>query len=126
MDATSTLPSANLPIGSGLIGANGTLAPGAKPTLRAAAAEMETMFLSLLMKEMRQTLESDGGLFAGDGGDVYGGLFDFYMGKHLADSGGVGLARSMIATMERTHPESPHDAPRSAAPGADLPRSFAP
>lgn len=52
------------------------------------------MFLSLLLKEMRQSLEPDG-LFAGDAGDVQGGLFDLYLSKHLADAGGVGLAAAV-------------------------------
>jgi flagellar protein FlgJ len=58
------------------------------------AKEFEAMFLSLLLKEMRQALEP-GGLFPGDTGDVQGGLFDLYMSKHLADAGGVGLAAAL-------------------------------
>ena len=40
------------------------------------ANEFEATFLSMLLKEMRQTLDPDGGLFPGDSGDVQGGLFD--------------------------------------------------
>ncbi len=65
------------------------------------AKDFEAMFLSLILKEMRQSLEPHG-MFAGDSGDVQGGLFDMYLGKHLADSGGVGLA----ATIQR-HLASP-------------------
>src|SRR5215218_9859234 len=58
------------------------------------ATEFEAMFLSILLKEMRQALEP-GGLFPGDTGDVQGGLFDLYMSQHLADGGGFGLAAAL-------------------------------
>lgn len=125
LNASSPRIPANSP---GLAALDATLARGQKPDLRALTGELETMFLSLLMKEMRQTLESEGGLFAGDAGDVYGGLFDFYLGKHLADAGGIGLARSLAAPMERSlQPERPHDAnSQRPAAGAGLPRSPSP
>lgn len=59
------------------------------------ARELEATFLTMLLKEMRQTFEPDGGLFPGDTGDVQGGLFDLYLGKHLADRGGFGLAAAL-------------------------------
>ncbi len=60
------------------------------------AKEFEAVFLSMLLKQMRESLEPDQGLFPGDSGDVQGGLFDLYMSRHLADSGGVGLADALI------------------------------
>ena len=57
----------------------------------------------MLLKEMRQTLEQDGGLFPGDTGDVQGGLFDLYLGKHLADSGGFGLAAVLERQLRHTY-----------------------
>jgi len=62
---------------------------------RRVARDLEATFLTMLLKEMRQTLEPDGGLFPGDSGDVQGGLFDLYMGQHLAASGGFGLATAI-------------------------------
>ena len=67
------------------------------------ASDFEAMFLTMMLKEMRQTLEP-GGLFSGDSGDVQGGLFDYFMGKHMADAGGVGLA---AAILRQAQPESP-------------------
>lgn len=58
------------------------------------AKDFESMFLSQIIKGMRQSLEP-GSMFAGDSGDVQGGLFDQYMGQHLADAGGVGLAATI-------------------------------
>ena len=53
------------------------------------AAQFEGMFVSMLLKEMRSTLES--GLFGGENSDTYGALFDMYLGQHLADSGALGI-----------------------------------
>jgi Rod binding domain-containing protein len=50
----------------------------------------ESMFLSLLLKEMRQTLEPDT-MFPQDSGDVLGGLFDLFLGQHLAQAGALGI-----------------------------------
>jgi len=63
---------------------------------------MEATFLSMLLKEMRETLDPEGGLFPGDSGDVQGGLFDLYMSKHLADAGGVGMADAIVRQMQAT------------------------
>jgi Rod binding domain-containing protein len=55
------------------------------------AQDFESLLLGDLLKQMRQTLEP-GGLFGKDSGDVFGGLFDLFLSKHLADAGGLGLA----------------------------------
>lgn len=56
----------------------------------AVARQVEGLFASLLLKEMRGTGE-EGGLFGGDSTDVLGGMFDQYMGQAIADAGGLGL-----------------------------------
>lgn len=55
------------------------------------AKEFEATILAMLLKDMRQSLDPDT-LFPGDTSDIQGGLFDMYMSRHLADSGGTGLA----------------------------------
>ena len=55
------------------------------------AADFESMMMSMLLKEMRQTLEP-GALFGGDSSDSFGGIFDLYLGKHVAEAGGLGIA----------------------------------
>lgn len=86
------------------------------------AREFEATFLSLILKEMRQTLEPDGGLFPGDSGDIQGGLFDLYLGRHLADSGGVGMAAIIERQTSSTNPK-PDAHPRPAAVLPELPRT---
>lgn len=63
---------------------------------KAVAAEFEGLLTSLMLKEMRQTVGGDG-LFSGESSDVYGGLFDLYLGQHIAQNGGLGIAR-MVET----------------------------
>ncbi len=67
---------------------------GGAKSLDAVATGFESMFMSLVLKEMRQTLGPDG-LFGNDSSDIYGGLFDLYLGQHLAQSGGFGLAQAL-------------------------------
>ena len=72
--------------------AAGGSAANAKPQAAAnLGAQFESLFVSLLLKEMRQSLET-GSLFGEDTGDVLGGLFDTYLGEHLAQRGGLGIA----------------------------------
>jgi len=66
----------------------------------AVAASFEGMFISIIMKQMRGTLES-GGFFGNDSADVYGGLFDLYMGQHLAQAGGLGLGAVLKQQLSR-------------------------
>jgi len=82
------------------------------------AKEFEATFVSMLLKEMRQTLDQDGGgLFPGDSGDVQGGLFDMFLGRHLADAGGIGLAAALTRQMRATAtPETHPDDPPPALP----------
>jgi flagellar protein FlgJ len=80
--------------------------------LKEMATEMEATFLAMLLKEMRETLDPDeGGLFPGDSGDVQGGLFDLFMSRHLADSGGVGVAASLIRQVQAGGTPAPAKTP---------------
>ena len=59
--------------------------------MQGAAEQFESVFVSLLLKEMRQTTSEDG-LFAGEASDSYGAMFDLYLGQHLAENGNFGIA----------------------------------
>ena len=54
------------------------------------AKEFESVFMTLLLKNMRDTFTEDG-LFGKEASDTFGGLFDLYMGNHLAESGSLGI-----------------------------------
>ena len=63
------------------------------------AKDFESVFSSMMLKEMRSSLEP-GSLFGADKSDVYGGMFDQFMGQHMADSGGMGLAKMVREALE--------------------------
>lgn len=64
--------------------------------LQQKSQEFESLFLSMMLKEMRNTLDSEeGGLFKGEGSDTYGGMFDMFMSQHLAKSQPLGIGTVM-------------------------------
>ena len=64
------------------------------------AKDFESVFASMMLKEMRKTLEP-GGMFGEDSNDVYGGLFDQYLGQQMSEGGGFGLARMVRESLVR-------------------------
>ena len=56
------------------------------------AREFESVLVAQMIKQMRQTV-SEEGMFPGDQADIYGGMFDLMMAKHLTAHEGFGLAR---------------------------------
>ena len=68
------------------------LAGKAAQQVKDVAKDFESLLLGELLKQSRKTLGEDGGFFGNDKSDTFGALFDFFLGKHLADSGGVGVA----------------------------------
>ncbi len=84
MNALSSLPPAGDP---SLFGLDvGNVAPD---KLKDVAQQVEGMFVSMLLKTMRETMASE--MFAGDGADVWGSVFDQSMGEQIASGGGLGL-----------------------------------
>lgn len=63
--------------------------------------QFEGVFASMLVKEMRKSLDPET-MFGSDPGDVMGGMFDFFMGQHLAATGRLGLAQSLRKQLFRT------------------------
>lgn len=60
------------------------------------AKQMEGVFFSMFVKEMRKTM-IDGSLFGeGPGADTYEGFFDQMMGEHLGGGGGLGIAEMVV------------------------------
>ena len=61
-----------------------------------AASDFESIFISIMLKEMRNTLDQqDGGLFDGDKSDTMGGMFDMFMSKHLAQTQPIGVGAAV-------------------------------
>lgn len=74
------------------------------PSDQAAAKKLEGLFLSMLIKEMRESSTEDG-LFAGDDAGVQGGIFDMMMGEYLAEqNAGLGISRYLLAAQGSQSP----------------------
>lgn len=63
------------------------------------AEQFESVFTSMILKQMRRTL--DKGLFGEEGSDSYGAMFDMYMGQHLAERGGMGIREAIVEQYTR-------------------------
>ncbi|MEO1615043.1 MAG: rod-binding protein [Planctomycetota bacterium] len=64
-------------------------------------SEFESVFLSLLLKELRQTL--DEGFFGSESSDSFGGMFDMYIGKHLSENSPLGIGDMIETQYASTH-----------------------
>ncbi|QDT56233.1 Peptidoglycan hydrolase FlgJ [Caulifigura coniformis] len=88
MNAITSLPSS---AESGLLGLDVGNASSGK--IEDAAKQVEGLFVSMLLKTMRETMASE--MFGGDGADVWGGMFDQSMGEHIVSAGGLGLVEQL-------------------------------
>ncbi len=88
MNAVSSLPPS---VDSSFLGLNVGQASSAK--LEDVARQMEGLFVSMLLKTMRETMASE--MFEGDGADVWGGMFDQALGEQIAAGGGLGLVEQL-------------------------------
>ena len=91
------IPSLNVPISQ--VDAS-SLAQGATAKeAQHVAKEFEAVFMSMLVKQMRETL--DEGFFSKESSDTFGGMFDLYMGQHAAGSGSLGIEKMVATYMQR-------------------------
>lgn len=68
------------------------------------AEEMERLFATMLVKEMRSGLGA--GIFdKGAGNDLYSSWFDEHLGRSLADSGSLQIAGQVKASLGASHKE---------------------
>jgi Rod binding domain-containing protein len=58
--------------------------------VRKVIEEFEGVFMSMMIKQLRETNNGEG-FFPGDHSDTYGGMFDMFMGQHLAQGSQTGL-----------------------------------
>ena len=97
--------------------------PSGRPRPEATAAKVghdfESVFASTMLKQMRQSLEP-GSMFGQDSGDVYGGLFDRFMGDQLTKGQGLGLARMIEASIEKMQRAGSHASPPVQGANPDM------
>jgi len=66
------------------------------PDVKEVARDFESIFMSLILKQLRESLGSGdegGGLFPSDKSGSLGGLFDMFLGQNLAESQSLGVAQ---------------------------------
>ncbi len=78
-----------------------------------AGQDFEALFFSMMLKEMRKSISSEegGGLFAGEGSDTYGGMFDSFIGQHMASSGQLGIAKTVESYLQHQRLGPAQEAP---------------
>jgi flagellar protein FlgJ len=57
-----------------------------------ACTDMESLFISYLLKEMRATIPKDGFIGKGKGEEIYTSMLDSQLAKELAAERGIGLS----------------------------------
>ena len=60
--------------------------------IKKACAELESVFINYLLKEMRATIPKSGSNLNGFSGDMYTSMLDMQLSEHIAEGGGIGLA----------------------------------
>ena len=66
------------------------------PRLDAACAEMESLFLTHLLKEMRATVEKSGFIDGGQAEEIFTSLLDVELSKKMSAAGGIGLSAILL------------------------------
>ena len=69
------------------------------------AKQFEALFLQMMIKQMRQASPKNP-LFHSQADDMWQSMADEQMGLNLSQSGGIGLAQSLLAEMQRQNPAS--------------------
>lgn len=85
------------------------LDPAREREIRAAARQLEGVFMQQLLSVMRSSA-GENAMFSGTGASTWGALFDQHVGDAMADAGGVGLA-DVIATALGASPSHAGAAP---------------
>jgi len=99
----TTLPLQSLYLNQQLIGArhpekaaDGTASVPEKDTLKATCQQMESIFLSFLLKEMRASINHSGFISGGTAEDIFTSMMDAEMTQSVAARGGIGLTELLM------------------------------
>ena len=66
---------------------------------REACAEFEALFINMMLKELRATVNKSGLMDGGKAEELYTGLMDTQISRDLAAQGGIGLAAMLYRQM---------------------------
>ncbi len=96
----------NQRIGNSLKSINNLTTDKDDPRLNAACAEMESLFLSHLLKEMRATVEKSGFIDGGQAEEIFTSLLDVELSKKMSAAGGIGLAAILLEQLGGKSPRN--------------------
>jgi flagellar protein FlgJ len=83
-------------IGNALKSAQNLATDKTDPRLRTACMEMESLFLTHLLKEMRATVDKSGFISGGRGEEIFTSLLDVELSKKMSAAGGIGLSSLLL------------------------------
>ena len=72
--------------------------------LHAACKEMESLFLSHLLKELRATVDKSGFFDGGQAEDIFTSLLDVEISKKMSAAGGIGLSAILLEQLAAKTP----------------------
>ena len=70
--------------------------------LQDACRDMESLFLSYLLKEMRATVDKSGFISGGKAEEVFTSLLDIEYSKQMSSAGGIGLASLLLQQLDQS------------------------
>jgi flagellar protein FlgJ len=79
------------------------------PKLQAACQDMESLFLTYLLKEMRATINKSGFISGGKAEEIFTSLLDVELSKKMSDAGGIGLSSLLLRQL--SNPPESEDSP---------------
>ena len=83
-------------LGNGFKSVNASAATPADGQLQNTCRDMESLFLSYLLKEMRATVDKSGFISGGKAEEIFTSLLDVEYSKQMSSAGGIGLASLLI------------------------------
>jgi Rod binding domain-containing protein len=86
----------NQGIGNTLKSVKPSAAGQADPQLQAACRDMESLFLTHLLKEMRATINKSGFISGGKAEEIFTSMLDVELSKKMSDAGGIGLSSILL------------------------------
>ncbi len=91
-------------------------------SLQKIARDFESVFMSLILKELRESLDTSedgtGGLFPSDKSGSLGGIFDMFLSQHMAENSSLGVADMIQQYLVNQTNMAADEGPEAAAIGA--------
>jgi len=104
MDPILSFGPGSVPISTGMASSPGAALKRGGPDNAQAAKEMEALFVTQLVKAMRKTVPESGLMSGGRGEETMRSFQDEALGQAVAERGGLGLAKSLLGSLNRVNP----------------------